>query len=962
MILLSNLPKIKLSQLDGKIDFYDINKYKNTNSKHFNEIKFFDFLEEIGNLSPYLQRISKSETQWLHRIKEKYLNDIINELILDVRAFNLDDLVRECRLIKRRIFLITSIFDISGYLSLDHVSLILTYVADFILSVLSKSIIYEKEYRSVLDNKNINHSISFFILAMGKMGSYELNYSSDIDIIIFNTFDNKKIDDQFEAKQKIIKKFRKLVRILTDTSTGDFIYRVDLRLRPDPSSTPIVTDTNFAESYYQNLGRTWERMAFIKARPVSGNILKGKEFLSNISSFIWRNHFDYAAIDDVKNLREKMKLNSTHLKSFNLSGYNIKIGIGGIRDIELFTQTYQLVVAGRQQELRGANTILILKKLKEFGWLDNRSFETLVDAYILLRTTENRLQIINNTQTQSLPNEKSIKFKQLASLMGFNDCINFRDLLLNKLKAVKTLTDDFFSNLKFRKVQNNTSFHVRPLNNRKNKFDRKSNIDNSLHSEINSLKNNQIFKNLSTLRSFNALIPIFIKEIKQFDNQTQLIRKLEVFFKNISTGSQLFPLLENNPTLVKTLLIILNSSNLISQKLSYNVELLDLLVSKKFLDYISSKDILAKELKLRFKYNNDFEFIINELRRFVKERKFQISIHLILGKINCFHASKYFSDTAEICIEILLPVVKKNLKTRYGYPVNHLPCVLGMGKLGSSEMNFFSDLDLILIYDPFVKYKIKNQNYNSLEKYFARFTQALVSAFTSLTQEGKLYNVDMRLRPSGRKGPVATSISSFLNYQINKAWVWEHMALSRARIITGDTKTKSKLNKILFQIFDNKTFSKNEIKKQTLNMRLTLQNNYSKEFNPPDIKYGRGGFQELELLVQMGMLLMNIGYKKNHQSPKKLIVLLFRASFLNEDEFKEISLIYDLFFNYQQVICIMSDKIDNKEILSNHGLQYLFENFCKSINYEKGKNLNDLYLLLKQKSKYIGNLFDKKLK
>ena len=444
MILLSNLPKIKLSQLDGKIDFYDINKYKNTNSKHFNEIKFFDFLEEIGNLCPYLQRISKSETQWLHRIKEKYLNDIINELILDVRAFNLDDLVRECRLIKRRIFLITSIFDISGYLSLDHVSLILTYVADFILSVLSKSIIYEKEYRSVLDNKNINHSISFFILAMGKMGSYELNYSSDIDIILFNTFDNKKIDDQFEAKQKIIKKFRKLVRILTDTSTGDFIYRVDLRLRPDPSSTPIVTDTNFAESYYQNLGRTWERMAFIKARPVSGNILKGKEFLSNISSFIWRNHFDYAAIDDVKNLREKMKLNSTHLKSFNLSGYNIKIGIGGIRDIELFTQTYQLVVAGRQQELRGANTIFNTKKLKEFGWLDNRSFETLVDAYILLRTTENRLQIINNTQTQSLPNEKSIKFKQLASLMGFNDCINFRDLLLNKLKAVKTLTDDFF--------------------------------------------------------------------------------------------------------------------------------------------------------------------------------------------------------------------------------------------------------------------------------------------------------------------------------------------------------------------------------------------------------------------------------------------------------------------------------------------------------------------------------------
>ena len=380
------------------------------------------------------------------------------------------------------------------------------------------------------------------------------------------------------------------------------------------------------------------------------------------------------------------------------------------------------------------------------------------------------------------------------------------------------------------------------------------------------------------------------------------------------------------------------------------------------MDSISSKETMNNELKIRISRNNDFEFIINELRRFVKERKFQISIHLILGKINCFTASIFFTDTAEACVNILIPVIKQNLKKRYGYPSNHLPAILGMGKLGSSEMNFYSDLDLILIYDHEVIYKIKNDKYSSLETYFARYTQALVSAFTSLTEEGKLYDVDMRLRPSGRKGPVATSLSSFLDYQLKKAWVWEHMALSRGRIIAGDTNTKNKLNRILIKVFDKKIFLQKEIKKQTKNMRLSLQNNYSKQFDPDNIKYGRGGFQELELLVQMGMLLMNIGYRINNQSPKILISCLFKVGFFDKEEYKNITEIYELFFYYQQVSCIMFFETDQKKILSSHGVGYLIKNLSKSVNYNKEMDLNDLNLLLKQKSQYIGKLFDRKLK
>ncbi len=959
----SNLPKISISQFDGEINLYDVNKKSDSYLKKNNGKNFSNFLNKVGELSPYLKKISKDEKKWLNAVKDKNLNQILNDLISDKKLTYKRDIVQECRLIKKRSFLITSIYDISGYISLDQVSSILTYISDHIVTLLSNHVIYlrgkdEKELDLKMNKKN---SFSFFIIAMGKMGSLELNYSSDIDIILFFNFNYTNIKDHFETKQFIINKFKNLVKILTNFSEGDFLYRVDLRLRPDPSSTPIAIDTKFAENYYQKLGRTWERMAFIKARPVCGDIKKGKEFLNKLDSFIWRNHFDYAAIDEVKNLREKMKLNSPYLKLYDLSGYNIKTGLGGIRDIELFTQTYQLIVAGRNRELRGAKTVKTLNKLKELGWLAHDPFEKLVRAYIFFRTIENRLQIVNNTQNQNIPNESSIQFNQLAILAGFASCIKFKDLVLQNLKNVKLITDDFFSNFKFRNVQKKNFLDTEIIKSNEGKLGFNLSYENLFYSRISQLKQLSIFKNESALRSFNSLIPKISNEIIQFNDQTFVIDKFELFLKKLSSGSQIFPLLENNPLSIKILLIVLNSSNLISEQLSNDVKLFDLFISKNFLESISSKETMNNELKIRINRNDDFEFIINELRRFVKERKFQISIHLILGKIDCFTASIFFTDTAEACVNFLIPVIKLNLKKRYGYPANHLPAILGMGKLGSSEMNFYSDLDLILIYDHEVIYKIKNDKYSSLETYFARYTQALVSAFTSLTEEGKLYDVDMRLRPSGRKGPVATSLSSFLDYQLKKAWVWEHMALSRGRIIAGDTNTKNKLNRILIKVFDKKIFLQKEIKKQTKNMRLLLQNNYSKKFDPENIKYGRGGFQELELLVQMGMLLMNIGYRKNNQSPKKLISCLFKVGFFDKEEYKNITEIYELFFYYQQVSCIMFFEIDQKRFLSSHGVDYLIKNLSKSVNYNKEMNLNDLNLLLKQKSQYIGKLFDRKL-
>ena len=286
----SNLPNISISQFDGEINLYDVNKNSDIYLKKNDGKNFSNFLNKVGELSPYLKRISKDEKKWLNAVKDKNLNQILNDLISDKKLTNKRDIVQGCRLIKKRSFLITSIYDISGYISLDQVSSILTCISDHIVTLLSNHVIYlrgkdEKELDLKMNKKN---SFSFFIIAMGKMGSFELNYSSDIDIILFFNFNYANIKDHFAAKQFIINKFKKLVKILTNFSEGDFLYRVDLRLRPDPSSTPIAIDTKFAENYYQKLGRTWERMAFIKARPVCGDIKKGKEFLNKLDSFIWK--------------------------------------------------------------------------------------------------------------------------------------------------------------------------------------------------------------------------------------------------------------------------------------------------------------------------------------------------------------------------------------------------------------------------------------------------------------------------------------------------------------------------------------------------------------------------------------------------------------------------------------------------------------------------------------------------
>ena len=978
MTLNLSLPNVCLAKISGRPRLFVQDEFEQCASDKKLSREFWEFVSEVEKYSPYLKKIISKEKDWLKAVIDLPIEIILDALLRDIRSSNSKWIVENCRKAKRRGFLITALFDLAGFLSLEKVSHILTVVADEILGALTNEVMNPRligkfDSKPISYNSNISTNAGrpneiksrgdkFFVLAMGKMGAHELNYSSDIDIIFFLSQSNSHFGQRTNERREYIIKARKLIKILSNLTADDFIYRTDLRLRPDPASTPIVVSTDFAATYYQNLGRTWERMAFIKARPVAGNISGAKKFLETLESFIWRKHFDYASIEDVKNLREKMKLDSTSINLEALGGYNIKMGLGGIRDIELFTQTYQLIVGGRQIELRQQSTVVTLNTLAKMKWLRRKQSEELIDAYIFFRNVENRLQMINNTQTQILPSENSVSFTELSILLGFEEAILFKKKLKDYLLYVKALTEDFFTNLKFRGVGKNIEELATPSTPKDISRDKDLIILNpELSQRFDHVRELPIFRTARALKSFEALIPTLNDIVSHSINPSDSFLQFSNFLKELSSGFQLFPLLENNPGIINTLIKICQSSDSIAKLLAKDIALFDLLIAEDFLKFIDSRDAARSNIKLRIKRGSDYEFTLNELRKFAKERKFQICVHLILEKINPLQAAEFFSDTAEICIGLLCPLIKKNLLRRYGSPAKYLPCILGMGKLGSKEMNFYSDLDLILIYDSQARYNAGNKNYGSLSAYFAKFTQTLVSAFTSLTEEGRLYQVDMRLRPSGKQGPVATALSAFDSYQREKAWVWEHMALSRGRIIAGDTSIKREVLGIFDKVFGQGGHSKQTIKTQTLKMRHSLRTNFPSAFTPPEIKFGRGGMQELELLVQMGFLLTDLRYESNQQSPHHLIKRLSDQDFFTKDETYNLLLIHNLYFNFQQTYCIFTVKKSEEEKLSDVGFRHLLA----SISDLKIRNdiacVADLNEVLIEKADFVGNLFDRKL-
>ncbi|MBT4778693.1 MAG: glutamine-synthetase adenylyltransferase [Rhodobacteraceae bacterium] len=793
--------------------------------------KINQLIRGVGGCSPYLKGLLEIEYEWVLSALGSQEN-ILNAEFSRLKKTPSSEIKTALRVTKRRVALWSALCDFSGIWELDDVTNMLTQFADLACQLALKVALETELSRGNIPGLEIDHSpekTGMFVLAMGKMGAHELNYSSDIDLICF--FDETQFLEEkyFDARKGFIRATRLMSSILSDLTEDGYVFRTDLRLRPDPSVNPVCIATETAERYYESLGRTWERAAYIKARVVAGDTKAGINFLHSLTPFVWRKYLDFAAIEDAHDIRLRIREHKGLGGALKLLGHNIKLGSGGIREIEFFTQTRQLIAGGRDIDLRVRGTIDGLKNLSKKGWINKTVSEKLISHYTLYRNIEHRLQMVHDAQTHDLP--KSIEgMERLSCMMGTTPDLLAKDLLFS-LKEVNQLTEGFFKPTKL-----DLTFSLSEM-------------------ETKVVDRWRSYPSLRSPRAehiFNRLRPKILEKIRSTDKSNNALIAFDKFLVGLPTGVQLFSLFEANPQLIDLLVDIVGTAPALANHLAKSPVVFDAVIGGDFWTPWPKLTTLESQLSNLIKLETDYEQKLEVSRKWKKEWHFRIGVHLLRGITNVNQAGTQYAELAETVLKVIFPVVISEFSKKYGKPPGRGASIFSMGSLGATHLNSTSDLDLIVIYDAEgIEFSDCPTPLNS-RLYYTRLTQALVTAMTVEMSQGKLYEVDMRLRPSGRKGPVATSWTSFKDYQTNEAWAWEHLALTRGRVICGNSELSINIEDFRLQLIKN---VRPEVAVRSLKeMREKIQkidlNNNKWEF-----KQGIGRMQDIELFSQLSTVI-----------------------------------------------------------------------------------------------------------
>ncbi len=697
---------------------------------------------------------------------------------------------------KRRLALMTAAADIASVWSLEQVTGALSAFAgtamDVALSYLLASAAARNEVILCEPSEPPQRS-GLIILGMGKLGAGELNYSSDIDLIVF--WDPERLQTAVaETRQRTAERLvRGLVRLMADRTRDGYVFRTDLRLRPDPGATPVAIPILAAEEYYETLGQNWERAALIKARPVAGDRAAGEEFLRWLKPFIWRKNLDFAAIQDIHSI--KRQINAYRGGSrIKLAGHNVKLGRGGIREIEFFAQTQQLIWGGRIPSVRQTGTVAALAALAHAGKISSSVATEMTEAYRYLRRVEHRLQMIDDAQTHTLP-EDPAKLTALATFLGYASLQSFANELLATLRRVETRYAELFEdapaltlpgamggNLVFTggAADPETLATLQRLG-----FSNVQTIDAAVrgwhHGRCRAMRS------VRARELLTELLPHLLGALASKPDPDAAFLAFDRFLTGLPAGVQLFSMFHANPPLLRLVTDILGVAPALADHLSRRPSVLESVLSAPdFFQPPPSLDDLEEELQAVLDQARDYEDMLDLARRWANDRRFQVGVQALKSLIDTPTAAAAWSRIAEAALRRLLGPIEAEFARSHGRIAGCDMAILGMGKLGGAEMTATSDLDLIFIYcTPIEGAQSDGRRPLPAPQYFARLSQRLINAITAPMAEGRLYEVDMRLRPSGKAGPIAVSSTTFARYQLEDAWVWEQMALTRARVIAG---------------------------------------------------------------------------------------------------------------------------------------------------------------------------------
>lgn len=822
----------------------------------------------LGGNSPYLGDLVLRETAALRAFVTEGPDAVVAAAMADLAALSpassRERVVAGLRRAKRVVAMATAVADIGGLWKLDSVTGALSALAEATLSLSVAHLLRTAHDASELhlsDPDNPAQGSGFTVLGMGKLGARELNFSSDVDLIVLYDPDAPVYTERTagDAMGSFTSRLaRGLVTLMEARDADGYVFRTDLRLRPDPAATPPAVSIDAAITYYESMGQNWERAAMIKARPVAGDLAMGIGFLEAIRPFVWRRGLDFAAVADIHTMKRKIDahkggaLDVTRDQVARIAGHNVKLGEGGIREIEFLVQTLQLVWGGRDPALRNPTTLGALKLLTRSGHVPRDAEPELAEAYGFLRRVEHRLQMVNDRQTHELP-EKPTDLARVATFLGYPDTAAFAADLLDRLARVRARYAEVFELVPdlLDGNGNGTEFDFRgdgapPADT----VAALQALGFTAPDRIVTAVRGWQAGHVRALRSMRArelittMLPTILARLAAQPNPDETFNRFDRFLAGLPAGVQPLSLFQRNLGLLDRIAAVLGAAPRLAEHMARVPSALEGLLSQ--------EDASAPIARLRAQLKDEraLEDIIETVRRTVKEVDFSISVATMEGRLDADSSGEQRSAMADAAMAALLPPVLADFGSRYGKVRGGGMVVVAMGKAGGREMMAGSDLDLMMIYDhPEDVTESRGVRHMPVSQWFVRAAHAFIAALTAPGIDGPLYAVDMRLRPSGNKGPVAVSLSGFRRYHTEDAWTWERMALTRARVVAGPPALRKKVTAAINDAIAGAGEAA-KIKGNAASMRARMLRDLPQD-GAWDVKARPGGQVEVEFVSQV---------------------------------------------------------------------------------------------------------------
>ena len=745
--------------------------------------------------------------------------------------------MRALRLIRTRLAAGVAIADLSGCWPLERITGALSrFAAGAVDCALRHLLATGREFSGAETEGS-----GLIVLGMGKLGAGELNYSSDADLILL--FDDSLLPVRRADRigQTMARFARDLVRMLQERTPDGYVLRVDLRLRPDPASTPLAVPLRAAEAYYESMGQNWERAAMLKARPIAGDIAAGDGFLTYIRPFIWRRSLDFWAINDIHSIKRQTRARLGQDR-ITVAGHNVKLGRGGIREIEFYTQTQQLIWGGRDADLQIRGTCEALTALERAGHVPSPAADALRDAYRFLRTIEHRIQMIDDRQTHSLPD--AARLDGFARFAGFEDTDGFQARLADHLNTVSDHYGKLFEgadslaapgSLVFTGTEDDPDTVETLSGLGYGDPGRAIGIVRAWHS--GSIR---ATRSLRARELLTELVPTLIAAFAGTSRPDRALVDFDRFVARLPAGIPVFALFHAHPELLDLIAEVLGDAPLLAEHMTRHPNVLEGMLAGVADD---PKEGLAAALRAC----GDFQDILDATRRWANDTRFALGLELLRGTLPPDETARRFTIVADACVGALLDATRKEFEEAHGGFPDGGFALLAYGKWGSSDLTLGSDLDMAAVYG------VREDTTHSdgarplwASTYHSRLMQRLQTAVTSQTAEGSLFKVDLRLRPSGNDGPLASEVNGFERYHREDAWTWEHMALVRMRAALGTPELRERLERFRMEILSR---PHPNLRREIGGMRIRMAEAHGRP-DPLDMKHRPGGLIDMEFLAQ----------------------------------------------------------------------------------------------------------------